>query len=109
MALVRNKRRIKGPTFSPHCSCFTFFNSSLFWAGGSSDSTQCEPCPPEFWPNAEQTACVARELDFLSFSETLGITLTTVAVSGATATAAVFVVFLHHRHTPIVSLFDFGL
>lgn len=74
----------------------------------TSDSLHCNPCPPEFWPNVEQTTCVPRQLDFLSFSETLGITLTTVAVSGATVTAAVFVVFLHHRHTPIVSLFDFG-
>lgn len=45
---------------------------------------------------------MARQLDFLSFNETLGITLTTVAASGVTATAAVFVVFLHYRHTPVV-------
>lgn len=45
---------------------------------------------------------MARQLDFLSFNETLGITLTTVAASGVTVTAAVFVVFLHYRHTPVV-------
>ncbi|KAM9318714.1 extracellular calcium-sensing receptor-like [Pholidichthys leucotaenia] len=65
-------------------------------------STLCERCPSDFWSNDERTACVPRQLDFLSFNETLGITLTAVAVSGVTVTTAVFVVFLHYRHTPMV-------
>ncbi|XP_051252474.1 extracellular calcium-sensing receptor [Dicentrarchus labrax] len=65
-------------------------------------SLHCERCPSEFWSNVEQTACVARQLDFLSFNETLGITLTTAAVSGAAVTTAVFVVFLYYRKTPMV-------
>ncbi|XP_075330713.1 olfactory receptor CR1 [Odontesthes bonariensis] len=65
-------------------------------------SAYCERCPPEFWSNSERTACIPRELDFLSFNETLGITLTAVAVSGATVTTAVFVVFLRYRQTPVV-------
>lgn len=68
----------------------------------SLDSLHCERCPAEFWPDVDQTVCVARQLDFLSFNETLGITLTAVAASGVTVTAAVFVVFLRHRHTPVV-------
>ncbi|KAM9318204.1 extracellular calcium-sensing receptor-like [Pholidichthys leucotaenia] len=65
-------------------------------------STLCERCPSDFWSNEERTACVPRQLDFLSFNETLGITLTAVAVSGVTVTTAVFVVFLYYRHTPMV-------
>ncbi|XP_023817608.2 olfactory receptor CR1 [Oryzias latipes] len=65
-------------------------------------SLQCDHCPAEFWSNTERTVCVPRQLDFLSFNETLGVTLTAVAVSGATVTTAVFVVFLHHRQTPVV-------
>lgn len=65
-------------------------------------SLQCEHCPAEFWSNTERTVCIPRQLDFLSFNETLGITLTAVAVSGVTVTTAVFVVFLHHRQTPVV-------
>ncbi|TNN65965.1 Vomeronasal type-2 receptor 26 [Liparis tanakae] len=66
------------------------------------DSLHCERCPDEFWSNADQTACIPRQLDFLSFNETLGITLTTAAVSGAAVTTAVFVVFLYYRQTPMV-------
>ncbi|KAM9318201.1 extracellular calcium-sensing receptor-like [Pholidichthys leucotaenia] len=65
-------------------------------------STLCERCSSDFWSNDERTACVPRQLDFLSFNETLGITLTAVAVSGVTVTTAVFVVFLYYRHTPMV-------
>ena len=46
--------------------------------------------------------CVPLTVEFLSFNDTMGITLTTVAVSGAVMTAAVAVVFLYNRHTPIV-------
>ncbi|XP_076002383.1 extracellular calcium-sensing receptor-like [Genypterus blacodes] len=65
-------------------------------------SLHCEQCPLEFWSNDKQTACIPQELDFLSFNESLGITLTTVAVSGAVVTTAVFVVFLFYRQTPMV-------
>ncbi|XP_035857422.1 extracellular calcium-sensing receptor-like [Sander lucioperca] len=65
-------------------------------------SLHCERCPLEFWSNAKRTACIPRQLDFLSFNETLGITLTTAAVSGTVVTTAVFVVFLYYRQTPMV-------
>ncbi|KAM8854557.1 extracellular calcium-sensing receptor-like [Synchiropus picturatus] len=67
-----------------------------------SGSLECERCPPEFWSSVDRTGCVPRQLDFLSFNETLGITLTTVAASGVIVTSGVFVVFLWHRHTPLV-------
>ncbi|XP_039642645.1 extracellular calcium-sensing receptor [Perca fluviatilis] len=65
-------------------------------------SLHCERCPLEFWSNAKRTACIPRQLDFLSFNETLGITLSTAAVSGTVVTTAVFVVFLCYRQTPMV-------
>ena len=67
-----------------------------------SGSHQCRRCPIEFWSNLGHTACIPRKVDFLSFNETMGIVLTTAAVSGAVVTAAVFIVFLHYRHTPVV-------
>ncbi|XP_055370246.1 extracellular calcium-sensing receptor-like [Betta splendens] len=65
-------------------------------------SLQCESCPSEFWSNTNRTACVPHQLDFLSFNDTLGITLTTAALFGATVTTAVFVVFLCYHQTPVV-------
>ncbi|KAM9481482.1 extracellular calcium-sensing receptor-like [Clarias gariepinus] len=65
-------------------------------------SLECYHCPPEFWSNSHRTACVPREVEYLSFNETMGITLTTVAVCGAMMTAAVGLVFVYYRQTPIV-------
>ncbi|XP_040929444.2 extracellular calcium-sensing receptor-like [Betta splendens] len=65
-------------------------------------SLQCDRCPLEFWSNTNRTACDPRQLDFLSFNETLGIALTTAAVFGAKVTTVVFVVFISYRQTPVV-------
>nr|XP_046244996.1 extracellular calcium-sensing receptor-like [Scatophagus argus] len=85
----------------PLC-CFDCIPCAEGEISNKTGSLHCERCPPEFWSNAEQTVCVPRQLDFLSFNETLGITLTAVAVSGAVVTTAVFVVFIHYRQTPMV-------
>ncbi|XP_073342206.1 extracellular calcium-sensing receptor-like [Pagrus major] len=85
----------------PLC-CFDCIPCAEGEISNTTGSLHCERCPSEFWSNVEQTACVPRQLDFLSFNETLGITLTTAAVSGAAVTTAVFVVFLYYRKTPMV-------
>ncbi|XP_018555891.1 LOW QUALITY PROTEIN: extracellular calcium-sensing receptor-like [Lates calcarifer] len=85
----------------PVC-CFDCIPCAEGEISNTTGSPHCERCPSEFWSNAERTACIPRQLDFLSFNETLGITLTTVAVSGAMVTTAVFVVFLYYRQTPMV-------
>ncbi|XP_037631631.1 extracellular calcium-sensing receptor-like [Sebastes umbrosus] len=85
----------------PLC-CFDCISCAEGEISNQTGSLHCERCPSEFWSNVKRTACIPRQLDFLSFNETLGITLTTVAVSGAAVTTAVFVVFLYYRQTPMV-------
>ncbi|XP_026220570.1 LOW QUALITY PROTEIN: extracellular calcium-sensing receptor-like [Anabas testudineus] len=85
----------------PVC-CFDCIPCAEGEISNKTGSPQCDRCPLEFWSNAEKTACVPRQLDFLSYNETLGITLTTVAVSGVAVTTAVFVVFIYYRQTPMV-------
>ncbi|XP_067364185.1 extracellular calcium-sensing receptor-like [Channa argus] len=85
----------------PVC-CFDCIPCAEGEISNKTGSLHCDQCPLEYWSNANQTSCVLRQLDFLSFNETLGITLTTAAVSGAVMTTAVFVVFLCYRQTPVV-------
>jgi hypothetical protein len=42
-------------------------------------------------------------VDFLSYSDTMGIILSVISVSGATLTAGALATFLYHRHTALVS------
>ncbi|XP_061915977.1 extracellular calcium-sensing receptor-like [Entelurus aequoreus] len=93
--------RVASRKGEPIC-CFDCIQCADGEISNTTGSSNCERCPVETWSNVERTACIPRQLDFLSFNETLGITLTTVAVSGTMATTAVFVVFLYYRHTPVV-------
>uniref|UniRef100_A0A3P8S7V0 Olfactory receptor C family, r1 n=1 Tax=Amphiprion percula TaxID=161767 RepID=A0A3P8S7V0_AMPPE len=93
--------RVANRKGEPVC-CFDCFPCADGEISNTTGSLHCERCPVEFWSNADRTACIPRQLDFLSFNETLGITLTTAAVSGAIVTTAVLVVFLYYRQTPLV-------
>ncbi|KAJ7995377.1 hypothetical protein DPEC_G00243940 [Dallia pectoralis] len=93
--------RVASRKGEPVC-CFDCVPCAEGEFSNTTGSMQCEHCPLEFWSNNNRTACVPRQLEFLSFSDTTGVTLTIVAVCGALATAAVFVLFVFHRHTPLV-------
>ncbi|MBN3324579.1 CASR protein, partial [Atractosteus spatula] len=66
------------------------------------DSIECFKCPPEYWSNPSRDQCVLKKVEFLSYEETLGISLTTVSVFGAFFSTAVLAVFIYYRNTPIV-------
>lgn len=59
-------------------------------------------CLPEFWSNAENTACIPKQVEFLSFSDTMGITLMAISLFGSCCTCVVVFIFSWHRNTPIV-------
>uniref|UniRef100_A0A3B3BWA9 Olfactory receptor C family, w1 n=1 Tax=Oryzias melastigma TaxID=30732 RepID=A0A3B3BWA9_ORYME len=63
---------------------------------------ECVSCLPEFWSNAERTACVPKQVEFLSFSDTMGITLMAISLTGSLSTSLVVLVFFLNRNTPIV-------
>ncbi|XP_068613888.1 extracellular calcium-sensing receptor-like [Brachionichthys hirsutus] len=66
------------------------------------DAIECVQCLPEFWSNAERTACVPKHVEFLSFSDTMGITLMAVSLLGSFCTCAVVFLFSYHRTSAIV-------
>ncbi|XP_067364672.1 extracellular calcium-sensing receptor-like [Channa argus] len=68
----------------------------------TTDSTDCFLCPKEFWPNADRDTCFPKPVEFLSFSEVLGIILALFSVCGACLAVIITAVFFHHRTSPIV-------
>ncbi|TKS80915.1 Extracellular calcium-sensing receptor [Collichthys lucidus] len=66
------------------------------------DAIECVRCLPEFWSNAERTVCIPKQVEFLSFSDTMGITLMAISIIGSFCTCVVVVIFSCHRTTPIV-------
>uniref|UniRef100_A0A4W6FBT3 Olfactory receptor C family, r1 n=1 Tax=Lates calcarifer TaxID=8187 RepID=A0A4W6FBT3_LATCA len=54
----------------PVC-CFDCIPCAEGEISNTTGSPHCERCPSEFWSDAERTACILRQVDFLSFNETL--------------------------------------
>uniref|UniRef100_A0A8C6KC20 Olfactory receptor C family, v3 n=1 Tax=Nothobranchius furzeri TaxID=105023 RepID=A0A8C6KC20_NOTFU len=65
------------------------------------DSIECQFCPENFWSNHDRTACIPKQVEFLTY-DSLGISLTVISVMGACLTIGVFAVFFHHRNTAVV-------
>ncbi|XP_010628282.1 extracellular calcium-sensing receptor [Fukomys damarensis] len=66
------------------------------------DASACDKCPDDFWSNENHTSCIAKEIEFLAWTEPFGIALTLLAVLGIFLTAFVLGVFIKFRNTPIV-------
>ncbi|XP_048398156.1 extracellular calcium-sensing receptor-like [Stegostoma tigrinum] len=85
----------------PIC-CFDCIPCAQGEISNTTDSVHCIRCPVEFKSNERRDQCVPKDIVFLSFFETLGIILVTLAMFGACNTVGVFAIFYAYRHTPIV-------
>ncbi|XP_052008546.1 extracellular calcium-sensing receptor-like [Xyrauchen texanus] len=66
------------------------------------DSNNCKLCAGEYWSNAEKNECVLKAIEFLSFTEVLGILLVFFSLLGAGLTALVALLLYTKKDTPIV-------
>ncbi|KAA0714815.1 Extracellular calcium-sensing receptor [Triplophysa tibetana] len=66
------------------------------------DSNNCMQCPGEYWSNAEKNKCVLKTVEFLSFTEVMGIVLVFFSLLGLGITVLVTVLFYSKKNTPIV-------
>ncbi|XP_043120060.1 extracellular calcium-sensing receptor-like [Puntigrus tetrazona] len=68
----------------------------------TTDAIECMVCPVEFWSSPNKDQCVPKEVEFLSYEDPLGISLTTASLLGTCSCVLVMIIFVHHRNTPIV-------
>ncbi|XP_039596704.1 extracellular calcium-sensing receptor-like [Polypterus senegalus] len=66
------------------------------------DSIECSQCSSDFWSNPSRTQCILKEIEFLSYEDAMGITLTTTAIFGSCLSVSVLIVFIYYRNTPVV-------
>ncbi|XP_065140000.1 extracellular calcium-sensing receptor-like [Paramisgurnus dabryanus] len=66
------------------------------------DSNNCQQCPGEYWSNTENTECVLKAVEFLSFTEVMGIVLVSFSLFGVGITVLMAILFYSKKDTPIV-------
>ncbi|XP_070599692.1 vomeronasal type-2 receptor 26-like [Erythrolamprus reginae] len=66
------------------------------------DAARCDPCLDDQYPNNNKDHCIAKKIHFLSYQDTLGYALSSLALSLSMITLGVLAIFLKHRDTPIV-------
>ncbi|KAL2095683.1 hypothetical protein ACEWY4_007831 [Coilia grayii] len=93
-------RRAIKPNF-PVC-CFDCIFCAAGEISNQTDAIECEQCLPEFWSNTWRNSCVPKQVEFLSYSDTMGITLMVVAIVGFCCTLMVVLIFACNKNTPII-------
>ncbi|XP_053091165.1 extracellular calcium-sensing receptor-like [Pangasianodon hypophthalmus] len=92
------KAQIKG---LPLC-CFDCIPCADGSISNTTGATDCINCPEEYWSNERKDSCIMKIIEFLSYTETMGIVLMVLSLLGACLTFSTMVVFIHFRDTPIV-------
>ncbi|XP_038671387.1 extracellular calcium-sensing receptor-like [Scyliorhinus canicula] len=85
----------------PVC-CFDCLPCADGEISNQTDSIECIKCPTNDWSNVPKNQCIPKEIEFLSFHDTMGITLAAISLFGACITGVVAAVFLYFLNTPIV-------
>ncbi|XP_043938184.1 vomeronasal type-2 receptor 26-like [Protopterus annectens] len=73
------------------------------------DSNNCLTCLESHWSNDEHDKCIPKLIEFLSYEEPLGSSLTVITLAFLIKTIFVLLIFIKHRNTPIVKANNRGL
>uniref|UniRef100_A0A8C6KC59 Olfactory receptor C family, x2 n=1 Tax=Nothobranchius furzeri TaxID=105023 RepID=A0A8C6KC59_NOTFU len=63
---------------------------------------ECLHCSEDRWPNEARDRCIPKTVEYLSYSESMGILLCVVSVLGACISLAIIAIFYKHKDTPLV-------
>ncbi|XP_072113021.1 extracellular calcium-sensing receptor-like [Mobula birostris] len=83
-------------------------SKNIVWSGGqqewvlSLDSIDCFKCPPLFWSNDRKDQCIPKKIEYLGFTEILGMVLVLLGLVGVCMSGLTAGLFFRHRDTPLI-------
>ncbi|KAM4749219.1 vomeronasal type-2 receptor 26-like [Rhinophrynus dorsalis] len=73
------------------------------------DSVDCYKCPWDKWPNVQKDRCLMKDIEFLSYEEPLGTTLTATSILSSMIPISILGLFFQNKKTPIVRANNYSL
>ncbi|XP_041433238.1 extracellular calcium-sensing receptor [Xenopus laevis] len=67
-----------------------------------SDTETCLKCPASQWPNKDKTMCIEKQIEFLSYADSLGVAFIVITFFLFLIAAVTLGIFILSRHTPVV-------
>ncbi|XP_044132784.1 vomeronasal type-2 receptor 26-like [Bufo gargarizans] len=85
----------------PSC-CYKCVPCSQGEISNETDANNCSKCPWNKWPSEEKNRCLLKTIEYLSYEETLGITLASTSVTSSFVPIAILGLLICYKTTPIV-------
>ncbi|XP_072895154.1 extracellular calcium-sensing receptor-like [Hemitrygon akajei] len=68
----------------------------------TTDSADCFKCPPLYWSNDQRDQCIPKNIEYLAFTEILGMVLVLLALVGVCMSGLTAGLFFRYRETPLI-------
>ncbi|XP_068129501.1 extracellular calcium-sensing receptor-like [Hyperolius riggenbachi] len=92
----------------PIC-CFECFPCPLGEITNKTDSVDCFKCPWDQWPNSQKSTCLLKALQYLSFEDPMGISLTVISAISSLTPNFILRLFIKHKFSPVVKANNFSV
>ncbi|XP_031758671.1 vomeronasal type-2 receptor 26-like [Xenopus tropicalis] len=92
------KAKVEG---APSC-CYTCVMCADGEMSNITDAQSCTKCSKYEKSNSGRTSCIPRDINYLSYDEHLGSTLSSISVTFSITCAVILGIFIKYRETPIV-------
>ncbi|XP_069816683.1 extracellular calcium-sensing receptor-like [Dendropsophus ebraccatus] len=99
----------KAPISGQPACCFQCVPCPQGEISNQTDSLDCIQCPWNQWPNPQKDLCLQKAIEYLSYEETLGATLTSASSVSVLIPVLILQLYVKFKVTPIVKANNYHL